>query len=136
MTTVHEFDRARLWRYRASLVRIKDADSLSLLVDTGFSGRHEATIRLVGINAPERGTPAGEAATAWLEELMMQWSGFRGPWPLRVVSLQRETVVSEVRSFERFVGSVYLIDDADQLQDVGEMLVAAGHAMRIDGGTR
>lgn len=130
MTTVDDFDRGRLWHFRASLVSITDADTLRLLVDTGFSGRHEAIIRLAGINAPESGTREGEAATAWLEDTLSLWSvGHR--WPLRVVSLQRETVISEVRSFERFVGNVYLIVHTGQLRDVGELLVVAGHATRV-----
>lgn len=130
LTTVDDFDRGQLWRFRAKVVRFRDADTVEILADTGFDGRHEAAIRLLGIHAPEAHTPAGDAATAWLELIVHRWSlGHR--WPLRVVSLQRERVVSEVQSFDRYVGVIYLIGHEDRLVDLGQLLVDAGHAARV-----
>ena len=60
--------------YGAKLVRVVDGDTVVLDVDLGFgTWLHNQHCRLLGINAPETHTEtreAGEAATAWLRELL------------------------------------------------------------------
>ncbi|MDQ3693171.1 MAG: hypothetical protein M3464_06050 [Chloroflexota bacterium] len=129
MMDVETFDRARLWHFRARLESVRDCDTIETLADTGYGGRHQAAIRLAGINSPENGTPEGDAATAWMVDTLSRWP-ISHAWPLRVVSLQRERVVSEVRSFERFVGSIYLIAVNGQLVSLSDLAVTAGHAVR------
>lgn len=99
------FDRTLLWRFRAQLLRVLDGDSCRLLCDTGFGGRHEVAIRLLGFSAPERYQAGGPEATQRLHDALARGVG---EWPLRVATLQRETVVSEVRSFERYVAQVWV----------------------------
>ena len=59
------------YRYRAALLRVIDGDTLELDVDLGFSCHYRATVRLRGLNCPEIGTEAGQAAYRWL----MDWVG-------------------------------------------------------------
>lgn len=106
--TADEFDRAHLWRFRARPLRVIDGDTLVVLCDTGFRGRHEAHVRIAGYDAPEIGEPGGQDARRALDAAVFERGGVALDWPLRVVTRQRETVVSEVRSFERFVGDVYV----------------------------
>ena len=94
-----DFDKAVLWRYRARLLRLIDADTVVCLVDTGFYGRHEVRLRLADIDAAEADEAGGAEATSALAGALRLAGD--GPWPLRIVTRQRETVVSEVRSFER-----------------------------------
>jgi micrococcal nuclease len=119
MTEVEVFDRQRLWRYRATLVRVIDGDTLVALVDTGFFGRHEVHVRIAGLFAPEMGSEGGNAARDALSRALEPKTF---PWELRVTTKQRETIVSEVRSFERYVGDVSVVTDTGTLVDVKDLL--------------
>jgi endonuclease YncB( thermonuclease family) len=118
---VTEWDREHLWRFRAKPIRVIDGDTMVVLCDTGFSGRHEAHIRIAGLLAPEWNEPGGMEATGKLRSVMNglipSWE-----WPLRIISRQKETVVSEVRSFERFVADIYILDGMQELVNVRELL--------------
>ncbi len=127
-----DFDRAFLWRFRATKARVIDGDTVAVLCDTGYRGRHEARLRLAGIDAPEMGTGAGALARLWLDkELDRAWVWTK-TWELRVETIQRETVVSETTSFERWVSRLWMVSPDDgSLIDVAEAMVAAGHATPV-----
>lgn len=59
-----------LYTYRATVLRIVDADTIDFSVDLGFRASLVIRTRVVGINAPEMRTPQGKAAReavlAWL----------------------------------------------------------------------
>lgn len=114
------FDRTSLWRYRAMPLRVIDGDTLVVLCDTGFRGRHEAHIRIAGLNAPELHQEGGIDARRALDAVIFDRT-VHMEWPLRIISQQRETVVSETRSFERYVADVYVVC-GDGLRDVKDML--------------
>lgn len=114
---VNEFDRAYLWRFRALPLRVIDGDTFVALVDCGFYGRHEVHIRIADLDAPELSQPGGTEARLRL----MNAIGWQTGWPLRVVTQQRETIVSEVRSFERYVATVYVME-ANDLVNVRTLL--------------
>ena len=57
-----------MYEYRAEVERIVDADTVDLRVDLGFKVYQRMRVRLEGIDAPERFTPEGKVATAWLTE--------------------------------------------------------------------
>lgn len=63
------------YRYAAELVRLVDADTQVYRVDLGYRCRYEASHRLAYVNAPETGTDAGAAATAYAVE----WFGAHAP---------------------------------------------------------
>lgn len=112
------FDRSFLWRFRGKPLRIIDGDSLVVECDTGFYGRHEVHIRIADLNAPELNEPGGLEAKTRLERAI----GWQSGWPLRVVTRQRETVVSEVRSFERYVADLFVMAAGGELVNVRTLL--------------
>ncbi len=114
-----EWDSGRLWGVRARLVRVLDGDSLIALCDCGFAVRYEARIRIGDLWTPETGDPGGAEATA---ELVSALGMGTTDWPLRVVTRQRETIVSEVRSFERWVADVFVRLGDGTLSDVRVLL--------------
>ncbi len=128
-----EFDRAHLWRFRARTVRVIDADTVLALVDCGYRGRHEARLRIHGIDAPEVGTKEGNLARAWLATQIDGAHHILQEWPLRVETIQRETIVSEVATFERWVSKIWLVDDDGEMFDLADALVAAGHGVYREG---
>lgn len=56
-----------LFTYRASVLRVVDADTLWLRVQLGFGPKPRRKLRLRGIDAPELGTRAGKRAKAFVE---------------------------------------------------------------------
>ncbi|MGE0545337.1 MAG: hypothetical protein AB7R89_34695 [Dehalococcoidia bacterium] len=117
--TAWDFDRQYLWHCRAQPLHVTDGDTVRLLVDTGFGGRHEVALRLAGYSAPERYEAGGAEATAALARAIATGVG---AWPLRVATLQRETVISEVRSFERYVGHLWIAMPDGGLVNVREVV--------------
>lgn len=116
---VTAWDRAHLWRFRAATIRVIDGDGLVVLADCGFYGRHEVNVRIADLHAPELNEPGGKEAKARLENAV-GWFG--AGWPLRVATRQRETIVSEVRSFERYVCDLYVVGNGGDLVNVRELL--------------
>lgn len=55
-------------RFEATVVRVKDGDSLVVRHPGGYPGPQERTLRLYGVDAPEFDQPAGAEARAWLRE--------------------------------------------------------------------
>lgn len=56
-----------LFTYRAYLERVVDGDTLRVQIDLGLGLTTRQYLRLRGLNAPEKGTPAGERAQAFVE---------------------------------------------------------------------
>lgn len=131
-----EFDRG-IWRRRAKLVRLIDADTPVVLLDQGVNGSATIGLRLAGVKAAEAGTAAGDAATRWLEAFLEdRFVSVRSAlasrdWPLRVETRRRASG-TEIQSHERWVGDLWVVGMlGGELVDVAEALVAAGHAARV-----
>jgi len=115
------FDRSFLWHYRARVERVIDGDTFVALVDLGFRAAAMPHIRIHDVYAPELHTPEGPLAMMKLARAFadaeLWWD-----WPLRIISLQRETVVAEVTSFERWVADVFVVQHDGALTNVTEVL--------------
>lgn len=105
------------WTVPATVVRVVDADTIVVNLDLGWrvyrNGEH---LRIAGVDAPERGTDAGKAATAWARSILL---------PGDVVEVRS----TGKPSFERTVGSIIVHLESGDV-DYAELLVAAGHAQR------
>jgi micrococcal nuclease len=60
----------RSWTVPATVVRVIDGDTVELDLDLGWHLTLRRACRLAGINAPERATEFGPAATAFLRKLL------------------------------------------------------------------
>lgn len=107
-----------LYTYRATVVRVVDGDTVDLLLDLGFAILFKHSCRLNGINAPEHGTPAGDAAKARLTTLLPDGT------PLIVA-----TVKDKLEKFGRILGTLTMADGTV----VNTLLVKEGHAFAWDG---
>lgn len=119
VTNVEQWDREFLWHFRAKSLRIIDGDSLVDLLDLGCYARYEARIRLADVWAAETYEPGGTEAT---RRLMTAIETGYGEWPLRVVTRQRDTIVSEVQSFNRYVSDVFVVQSDGTMVPVKELL--------------
>lgn len=124
MTDALGWDRDHLWRYRAKWLPdgYADGDTFTVLVDSGHWGRREVRIRLLNYSMPELNEEGGVDAMVRLMNTLRQGVGL---WPLRVVTHQKETVVAETTSFERYVATVYIVDINRTMRDVVSLLSAS-----------
>lgn len=111
-----------MYEYQAQLIRVVDGDTVHMRVDLGMNISVEATLRLVGVNCPEHGTPEGEAATAFTTD----WLAAHGP---RFVV---QTTKDKREKYGRYLARV---NSPDQ-NCLNDDLRAAGHAVSYDGGKR
>ena len=107
------------WTVPATVVRVIDADTVIVDLDLGWRVfRNGERIRVAGIDAPERGTPEGTAATVFARQLLE-------PGDRVIVTSQAKP------SFERTVGSIAIVDsDTGSAMDYAQALLEAGHATR------
>lgn len=94
-----------MWEYRAALVRVHDADSAVLLLDTGMGGRQEEEVRLLGVSAPELSQPGGQESKAFTVAWFAGLTVLR--WPLLVTTVPNSSrEPAERRSFVRYLATV------------------------------
>lgn len=131
MASFVEWDGA-LWRYRAQVDYLIDADTIVAEVDLGFDVQTNVHLRLAGVDAPEMKTDAGLQASDALGALLRQHRAW--DWQsLRVQSLRRANG-NGVRSFERWVARVWLVPEVgEELIDLAAWLVDNGHAVWAKG---
>jgi hypothetical protein len=106
---VAEWDREFLFRFRAKPLEITDGDTFWALCEHPHHSRAEVSIRIRDLWAREMNQPGGPEDAARLAAAMGMprfWS--RKEWPLRIISLQKVTVVTETKSFDRYVCDVFV----------------------------
>jgi micrococcal nuclease len=59
------------YQYRAQVIRVVDGDTIVVQVDLGFKTFVEKILRLARINAPEKSTPEGIVAQAYLNKYLL-----------------------------------------------------------------
>ena len=110
-----------MFEYKARVLRILDADTLWLNVDCGFDLALRMTVRLAGLDAPEKRTPEGSVATSFVRA----WLAANPDFTLRTEKDSRE-------KFGRYLG-VLVSSTGESLNDA---LIASGNAVPYDGGRR
>jgi endonuclease YncB( thermonuclease family) len=110
-----------MYVYAARLSRVVDGDTLDVLADLGFHIQIHERVRLLGVNCPEHGSPAGDAATAFTT----QWLAENGP------DLILRTELDKTEKYGRILGTI-----TAGARTLNADLVAAGHAVDYDGGRR
>lgn len=125
------------YEYKARVLSVMDGDTIKVslrlkrfrgkqvgdlgchvFIEDGHICEHTA-IRFMGVNAPEHGTPEGDASTVWLREQLAVGA---------VVKIK--TVRDKTEKYGRYLGYVTRKGDKTTLNDQS---VAAGHAFPWDG---
>jgi len=110
-----------LYVYRATVLKVFDADTATISADLGFNASLRVSVRLAGINARELAEPGGREARDHLASLCPVGS----------------TVTFHSLGVDKYGGRSLgrlLLDDGT---DVAERMIANGYAARWDGkGTR
>jgi micrococcal nuclease len=109
-----------MYEYTARVIRVVDGDTLWLDVDLGFDVARKDSFRLWGINAPEHGTPEGDAATQWLKDQLAGLETVR-------VATQKD----KREKYGRYLATLWVGSRC-----VNTDMVEAGHAVPYGGGKR
>lgn len=113
-----------MYEYAARVVRVVDGDSVHVDIDLGFrTWLRDVPVRVAHIDAPEIKTEAGKAARAYAEGLLT---------PEKAIVLHSH----EWDKFGRVLGSIDMPADVGEIIDFGTAMIAAGHAVKYEGGTR
>jgi endonuclease YncB( thermonuclease family) len=107
----------------ARIASVVDGDTLDLLV-SGLDVDVHVRGRLFGVNAPEHGTPAGDAATAWARA----WATAAG-WQVLLQTLKTRTGTEQREKYGRWL----IIVRNGAGESLADALIAAGHALPWDG---
>ncbi len=86
-----------MYVYNAHLEKVVDADTVDLLVDLGFNVQMKMRVRLMGIDAPERYTPDGKAATEYVRNHLECYKD----------NLILETFKDKAGKYGRYLGVIY-----------------------------
>ena len=116
-----------MYEYHATLTRVIDGDTFDLNIDLGLRVHTSARVRLQGIDTPETyGVPRdsaewrrGQAAKTFAS----QWLTQHGP------ALRVRTFRDRTGKYGRWL---VLIEDPNTGEQLGEQLLAAGLAQRVD----
>lgn len=103
-----------MYEYRATIVANVDGDTVHARIDLGFDIFHDHTLRFAGINAPERATPRGREAAAFVAELVP---------PGAVLTIR--TAKDRAEKYGRYLAWLVLSDG----RCVNRLLVDAGYAV-------
>lgn len=94
-----------MYKYKAQLIKVVDADTVDLYVDLGFHLYSEKRVRLLNVDAPERFTKRGKELTKFVKN----WFDNNGD----DVILASE----KLDSFGRCLGIIYTHDGTHSLND-------------------
>lgn len=109
-----------MFEYQCKIVRVIDGDTVVVNIDLGFRIRVEHSVRLAGINAPEKNTIEGKEAAKFLSILL----------PVGAVVAMKTEKPYPADKYGRWVADISLngFDDT-----ASEMMVDAGKAVFWDG---
>lgn len=105
--------------YAATVQAVIDGDTYDVAIDLGFRIAFRTRLRLLHVDAPEHGTPEGDAATARVRELLP----LGGPVTVETAKPDK---------YGRALARVTLSDGSD----LAGLLVTEGHARPYEGGKR
>ncbi|MFF3416833.1 hypothetical protein ACFYW9_19350 [Streptomyces sp. NPDC002698] len=115
-----------MWDYRASVLRVKDGDTLRVRIDRGFAETREIDLRLgPDVYAPEKRQPGGLETRDFVDIWVDAYS--EGEWPF-VVTLQRtKRGDREAVSLGRYIGTLTTPDGECLGQAVNAFIAEHGY---------
>jgi micrococcal nuclease len=115
------------YTYKATLIRVVDGDTIEVMADLGFSVWHRCTLRLDGVDTPER-------HEAGYREAFLATRDFCGTGSGELVIQTRPDPRRRVDGFRRYLARVW-VDGVPQ--ELGEFLLAQHHAVPwVKGGAK
>ena len=98
------------YTYRAELLRVIDGDTIEVRIDLGFSCWHVCTLRLDGVDAPERNQPG------W-REAKLATDGYCRAVDCALIVKTRPEPKRRQDSFRRYLAKVWFPGASHELGD-------------------
>jgi micrococcal nuclease len=111
-----------MYEYKATVIRVIDGDTVDVDIDLGFSIHTHQRVRVNGIDAPERYTPEGRLAAAFL-------SSYLSPGTPIVTSTVKAV---STEKYGRYLADIILPNGFS----VSSLMLDQGHAKVYHGGAR
>jgi len=119
-----------MYEYEAKITRVVDGDTLEALIDVGFHTHISSTLRLYGIDTPEKRTrneeekEKGIAASKRVEELLR--------------SCHYKVLVKShgLGKYGRCLAEVLMLQKDGSKKNLNSTLLSEGHAVEYLGGSR
>ena len=114
-----------MWDYRAQVTDVHDGDTLTVLLDLGFSThRVETALRLLGVYAPQLSQPGGPETKAFVESwVSSRFARSGSQWPFVCTTARIKSDAHEVTTLGRYVGTV--TSGTESLNDAINAFIAA-----------
>lgn len=109
-----------MYEYRAKVVHVVDGDTLRLEVDLGLETTRLITVRLSGINCPEKNTPEGVVAMGFTAQWVREQASPEGYLLIHTVKDKRE-------KYGRYLADVWGSFDVEK--SLNARLVDTGNAI-------
>jgi micrococcal nuclease len=111
-----------MYDYPAEILGVVDGDTIDIIRDAGADIYQKMRIRFNKINAPEKNTPEGVAAKAWLTEQLTNPDGtFKHLYVL--------TTKDKKEKYGRYLGELWLWgENPSATPSINDRMVSAGHA--------
>lgn len=110
-----EFPTKPAYIYRSKAVRVIDGDTFIAEIDLGFRVYTRKSVRLRGVDTPERGQEGWQEATAFLISLL---------FAARMIGLLIASY-KDRQSFERWICDAYIIESDGSVLSVAELVMDA-----------
>lgn len=107
-----------MYEYTASVIRVIDGDTVDVSIDLGFSVTIKQRVRLLGINAPEKNTSEGLAASQFLTNVLLSGS--------QVTLRSRRPQAGD--KYGRYLASIDYMG-----ADISQRMITQGYAVAWDG---
>lgn len=114
-----------LWRYRVTILRILDGDTVEIQFDQGLGNTSTQTCRLYGINTPELRKDGGRDAL----EALADMGGYRAVWARTIKNRSESKAVRE--KYGRYLVELYLTSldmDAGFPASINQKMIDDGFA--------
>jgi micrococcal nuclease len=116
-----------MYEYKAQVIAVYDGDTVTAVVDLGFSVTLKITVRLLGIDTPEVRTgnakEAAKAARDWLAERVMG----------KEVIIRTQKQKGSKDKYGRYLALLII---PGELTSINDQAIAAGHGVAYDGGAK
>jgi len=117
----------KLHHYNCKLDRVVDGDTVKLIIDLGFKIKVAVSLRLVGIDTPEKRSSNGlEQKAAYKSELYLEKM-------IKGKDLMVTTKKNDM--YGRYVGTLY-VKDGNEVININNIMLNKGLAKEYKGGHR
>lgn len=117
---------ARLWHYRAKVIRVIDGDTCVVCLDAGFNNIKIEKLRLAGIDAPEMRPRVGTPEQRLREKELAAAATNR----LKELVEGKDVIVHTAKAgkFGRYIARIYVPGTLDTTAN--DLLLEEGHAVK------